>query len=69
MLISSKNRERLRRDSSTQNGLRTEAVQKEAVYKTNHNSSRNYRREGEAKKKLKKKRDRSESVQEVDGAG
>lgn len=44
LLISSKNREWFRQHiSPKQNALGTEAAQTEAVYKTNHNSCRNYR--------------------------
>lgn len=45
LLISSKNREQFRQHiSPKQNALRTEADHTEMVYKTNHNSCRNYRR-------------------------
>lgn len=44
LLISSKNSKWFRQHiSPKQNALRTEAAQTEAVYKTNHNSCRNYR--------------------------
>lgn len=44
LLISSKNGKQFRRHiSPKQKALRTEAAQREAVYKTNHNSCKNYR--------------------------
>jgi len=44
LLISSKNRKQFRQHiSPKQKALRIEAAQREAVYKTNHNSCKNYR--------------------------